>query len=264
MQLKLSVLRAGETLTLPASGAGGRFILKLPSVELPGMPENEYSMMTWARASGITVPDVEVVRWREVENLPAEMDFPEEHALLVERFDRPRDGGERIHQEDFAQVLGKRPVEKYGRDGQVTLDRMGKIIAVLCGEADFEEFVRRLVFAVLSGNPDIHLKNWSIRYPDRKKPRLAPAYDLVSRCTYPRVSSELAMRLAREWDPSRVRPWHFGRLAAHAGFDDAQGVLLAESSAASIRQAWAGMRSSVPLPQPLRAALDAHLSGTKL
>jgi len=263
MQLKFSIVAADDELTLPVTGTGGRFILKLPSRELAHLPENEYSTMTWARASGIVVPDVRLVRWRDVDGLPA-LDFAEESALLVERFDRPRDGGEPIHQEDLAQVLGKRPAEKYGRDGRVTFDRIGKIIALVCGAADFDELVRRLVFAVLSGNPDIHLKNWSLWYPDRKRPRLAPAYDLVSATAYPSVSRELACRLAKEWDPSRVRAWHFGRLAAHAGFDEQKGIALAEASAAQIRTAWGDSSSTSPLPDRYRAAISAHLEKMKL
>jgi serine/threonine-protein kinase HipA len=264
MQLKFSVTQSGTKLTLPVTGDGGRFIMKLPSAELPHVPQNEFSMMTWAHEAGIRVPAVQLVHWQDVENLPRELEFQEEIAFLVERFDRPRDGGARIHQEDFAQILGKRPIEKYGRDGQVTLDRMGKIIAVIAGEDDFEEFVRRLVFAILCGNPDVHLKNWSVWYPDRKKPRLAPAYDLVSRLAYPRVSSELACRLAGEWEPSRVRSWHFGILASRAGQDTQKGVALALGSAARIREAWAQVRSTLPLTAELRSTLDTHLSKTKL
>jgi serine/threonine-protein kinase HipA len=46
------------------------------------------------------------------------------------------------------------------------------------------EFVRRLVFSVLIGNGDMHLKNWSLLYPDGRKPVLSPAYDVVSTLPY--------------------------------------------------------------------------------
>ena len=43
---------------------------------------------------------------------------------------------------------------------------------------------RRLVFSVLIGNGDMHLKNWSLLYPDGRKPVLSPAYDFVSTLPY--------------------------------------------------------------------------------
>jgi serine/threonine-protein kinase HipA len=42
------------------------------------------------------------------------------------------------------------------------------------------EFLRRLVFNALIGNADMHLKNWSLIYPARRRAALAPAYDFVS------------------------------------------------------------------------------------
>lgn len=56
------------------------------------------------------------------------------------------------------------------------------------------EYLDRLVFMVLSGNGDAHLKNWGILYPDRRHPVLSPAYDLVSTVLY-RWHDELALSL---------------------------------------------------------------------
>jgi serine/threonine-protein kinase HipA len=44
--------------------------------------------------------------------------------------------------------------------------------------------VRRLVFSVLIGNGDMHLKNWSLLYPDGLTPVLSPAYDFVPTFLY--------------------------------------------------------------------------------
>ena len=46
------------------------------------------------------------------------------------------------------------------------------------------EFIRRLVFNVLIGNADMHLKNWSLVYPNRRAPELSLAYDFVSTVAY--------------------------------------------------------------------------------
>jgi serine/threonine-protein kinase HipA len=44
--------------------------------------------------------------------------------------------------------------------------------------------VKRLVFSVLIGNADMHLKNWSLLYPDARRPLLSPAYDFVATLPY--------------------------------------------------------------------------------
>ena len=50
------------------------------------------------------------------------------------------------------------------------------------------EFLRRLVFSVLIGNGDMHLKNWSLLYPDGRAPVLSPVYDFVA--TFPYIPGD--------------------------------------------------------------------------
>jgi serine/threonine-protein kinase HipA len=40
------------------------------------------------------------------------------------------------------------------------------------------------VFSVLTGNGDMHLKNWSLLYPDGRTPVLSPAYNFVATRPY--------------------------------------------------------------------------------
>ncbi|WP_250847934.1 HipA domain-containing protein, partial [Escherichia coli] len=64
------------------------------------------------------------------------------------------------------------------------------------GEAGVSEFIRRLVFNALTGNADMHLKNWSLIYPDGRTPKLAPGYDFLSTTLY--IPDEnAALKLAR-------------------------------------------------------------------
>jgi serine/threonine-protein kinase HipA len=56
--------------TIPAMGIGGSWIVKLPSREFEGVPENEYSMMTLARLIGMNVPAIDLVEPSDIENLP--------------------------------------------------------------------------------------------------------------------------------------------------------------------------------------------------
>lgn len=181
VQLKFSaILEAAGGLTIPAGGLGGSWIVKLPSAQFPAVPENEFAMLELARAIGIEVPANRLVPVAEIKGLPRDAARLGGNALAVERFDRGP-AGQRIHMEDFAQIFGLFPEDKYDRRSYAN------IAAVLWAETtpeDTYEFLRRLVFSVLIGNGDMHLKNWSLLYPDDRTPVLSPAYDFVSTVPY--------------------------------------------------------------------------------
>ena len=181
VQLKFSaVMEASGGLTVPAHGVGGSWIVKLPSTQYASVPENEYAMLELARATGIQVPPTHLVPVAEIEGLPPDAARLKGSALAIERFDRAA-GGRRIHMEDFAQVFGLFPDDKYG---ERSYSNIAAVLWAETGEGGTYEFVRRLVFSVLIGNADMHLKNWSLLYPDGRKPVLSPAYDFVSTLPY--------------------------------------------------------------------------------
>ena len=181
VQLKFSAASAGgKGLTIPAKGVGGSWIVKLPAREFDGVPENEFSMMTLAAHVGITVPPVRLLPVREIENLPEGIEVFGEHAFAVERFDRLSDGTP-VHIEDFAQVFRVYPEDKYDK-GNCRM--IASVLAAESGNDDVAELVRRVTFSMLIGNGDMHLKNWSLIYPDRRNPMLSPAYDFVSTIPY--------------------------------------------------------------------------------
>jgi serine/threonine-protein kinase HipA len=181
VQLKFSaVMEASGGLTIPAGGMGGSWIVKLPSARFPAVPENEYIMMALARAVGIEVPRTKLIDIRDIRGLPADAGAMEGKALAVQRFDRGAKG-ETIHMEDFAQVFGLYPEDKYQHRSYANI---AAVLWAETGEGGTYEFFRRLVFSVLIGNADMHLKNWSLLYPDRRTPVLSPAYDFVATLPY--------------------------------------------------------------------------------
>lgn len=234
VQLKFSALQAGRGLTIPVSGTGGDWIVKLPDARFPGVPENEHATMRWAQASGITIPEIHLVPVAEISGLPtAGAAFAGQAALAVRRFDRPATG-KRVHIEDFAQVLGLYPEQKYA---QFNYETLANVVHRLAGEADLDEFIRRLVFVVAAGNGDAHLKNWSLIYPDGINARLAPAYDLVSTIAY-RADDQLALNLARSKRWQDVTRESFLRLARRIGDDETRMADRLERARASILAAW--------------------------
>jgi serine/threonine-protein kinase HipA len=181
VQLKFSaVMEASGGLTIPAHGVGGNWIVKLPSARFASVPENEYAMLELARAIGIQVPAIRLVPVASIAGLPRDAARMEGQALVVQRFDRAPEG-RRIHMEDFAQVFGLLPDDKYGERSYANI---AAVLWAETGDTGTYEFVRRLVFSVLIGNGDMHLKNWSLLYPDGRTPMLSPAYDFVSTVPY--------------------------------------------------------------------------------
>jgi serine/threonine-protein kinase HipA len=192
VQLKFSGIKnARGGLTIPASGSGGDWIIKLPSSIYPAVPENEAAMLALAAQVGFNVPEHRLVRMTDIEGLPDLGSFAGNQAIAVKRFDRAPDG-KRIHIEDLAQVFGLTPNEKYEKVGYA---RIAEMIATVIGSAAAQDFVARLVFTTLTGNGDMHLKNWSLIYPDGRTPSLSPAYDLVSTIPYI-LTDRLALNLA--------------------------------------------------------------------
>ncbi len=180
-QLKFSAMMdATGGLTIPAQGLGGEWIVKLPSMRFAAVSENEFVMLELARAIGITVPRTRLVPVNSIQGLPPEAAQLAGNALAVERFDRAP-GGQRIHMEDFAQVFGIFPEGKYK---SVSCANIARVLWAETGEQETYEFVKRLTFSVLIGNADMHLKNWSLLYPDTRTPALSPAYDFVATLPY--------------------------------------------------------------------------------
>lgn len=187
VQLKLNLASRGERFTLPVHGEAGCFIAKFADRHFPDVPRIEHATMCWAAAAGLSVARTRLIRPSDIEEIPFSIGLSDEPVLLVDRFDRSADGRQRIHAEEFAQALGIRPQEKYERFGW---RHHLALVARVC-PLDLAEYLRRLLFVVLSGNADAHHKNWSFVFPDGRRPRLAPAYDQVCTVAWTRLDRGL-------------------------------------------------------------------------
>lgn len=260
VQLKFSMLRGDKGLTLPTSGQGGDWIVKLPDAQFRGVPEAEYAVMQWARASGITVPEVDLVTHAQLDGIPDARGPTAEAALClaVRRFDRCS-GGARVHIEDFAQVFGRASFHKYNEDLPKGMRALGFEILARAVRSyapeDCREFVRRLVFMILSGNADAHLKNWSFIYPDGRKPRLSPAYDLVPTIVFEGTSQEFALPFFGEREFSGVTLASFGQLGRALREDPETVIDWAAEDVQRVMDAWPEVR---PLELDVRYRLEAH------
>lgn len=265
MQPKLSILRSASKVTVPVAGQGGRWIAKLPG-QLKELPENEFAMLSWARDCGVFVPDIAKCLTGDIEGLPDEWRDLGGEALLVERFDRRVDDRRatvaRIHQEDFAQVFGLHPEEKYEDEGirdEVSYESIASIVRRVCGVDDYRALLERLAFMVLCGNGDAHPKNWALYYPDKLRPRLAPAYDLVCTIAFAGHPSRLALALMGQIDMARITLDTFAALARAINADPEEAVGVVRSFSAKAREHWRRGTARAVAPPSVVRALDAHL-----
>ncbi len=255
IQLKFSALmKKSGGLTIPSSGVGGDWIVKLPSINFFHMPENEFAMMTLAESIGIQVPEFHLIPLRQIKGLPSFDLLQGDQAIIVKRFDRGPEQT-RIHMEDFAQVYGIYPEQKYER---VSYTNMANRILTLCGEDGLIEYIRRLTFCILVGNGDMHLKNWSFLYPDGKTPVLSPAYDLLSTIPY-LPEDRLALTFVNTKIMHQCSLSLFEKFAEKAKVPKHLVLEVVKQTAETTRKKWEALKTNVNLPPQLIKAIDTHM-----
>jgi len=256
VQLKFSALKNDPKrggLTIPVEGVGGSWIVKLPSNQYRGVPENEYSMMTLARLLGIDVPEVRLIDPGAITGLPAGIASLKGKAFAVKRFDRARGGA--VHIEDFAQIFQVYPEDKYKK---ATYRNIAAVISAEAGNQGVAEFIRRLVFNTLIGNADMHLKNWSLMYPDRQHAALAPAYDFVS--TIPYISdASAALNFGRTKRMDKFSLDELAYMAGKARLPERLVLGTAAETVARFHDAWRSEVGNLPLSKAIVDTIETHI-----
>ncbi|WP_426230590.1 type II toxin-antitoxin system HipA family toxin [Pararhizobium sp. DWP3-4] len=260
VQMKLSVIKntgKGGGLTLPMGDGEGAYIAKFPSTSFPGVSENEYANLALAEAIGMEVPERELVAQTEFEGIPEEFrTLSDGKVLLVRRFDRAITG-ERIHIEDFAQVFGIYPSRKY--DGAAYHD-IASALGIAVSSAASLEFVRRLALAVITGNGDMHLKNWSLIYRGiGNKPALAPVYDVLS--TIPYIPADaMALSLAAERSFKALTAQRWKAFANRARLPEPAVLNAVVDVTERVNQHWWTLPERTVIPEQVLERIDAHVS----
>lgn len=214
VQMKFSMKEKDGRYNLSKGNVLGDWIIKTPSTKHKFVPLNEYTAMSLAGMVGIDIPEIKLVDLDKLDNLP-QINLPDEkQAFAIKRFDREDD--QRIHMEDFAQILVKYPHEKYT---SANYENIGKVIYDFSGDglADAQQFARRLLVNILLANGDAHLKNWSFLYSDKVTPRLSPAYDIVTTSVYIENESKYALNLGKTKEWYTVTMDHFQSWAEKSG-----------------------------------------------
>lgn len=259
VQMKLSVMKntgKGGGLTLPLKDGDGQYIAKFPSAAFPGVSENEFANLALAAAIGMEVPERELVEKSQFDGIPEEFaTMSDDKILLVKRFDRG-ESGQRIHIEDMAQVFGIYPQRKY--DAAACHD-IAFALSVAVSIPAALEFVRRLALTVITGNGDMHLKNWSLIYRgDGSAPELSPVYDMLSTVPYIPADS-MALSLGGEKSFKGLSAPRWKAFANRAKLPEAAVLSAVAETAVLVNEHWWSLPERSVVPDKVLERIDAHV-----
>jgi serine/threonine-protein kinase HipA len=211
VQPKLSLSIVNDTIQdgnkgrLTVVGAlGGNYIFKPPSAQFPEMPENEHVTMRIAEAFGINTVMSSLIRLQSGEL-----------SYITKRIDRT-ETGEKIHMLDMFQIT--EAFEKY----KSSMEKIGKALDEFSDNTLLDKvyFLELAIFSFLTGNNDMHLKNFSMIH-SADTWTLAPAYDLLNVIIVnPDDTEELALTL--EGKKKKLKWEHFKRLGITLGLNEKQ------------------------------------------
>ena len=172
-QHKLAICKRDGALFEPLGSTPSTHLLKPDHVDKESWPSsvaNEYFVMHLAARLGLEVP-------------PVQIRYVPDPVYIIERFDRQTQGAQvrRLHIIDACQALGLDRTFKYQ---QATVENLIRCIDLCTNRARARQsLLEWVLFNILTGNGDAHLKNLSFRvHPDGLE--LAPFYDLVSTESY--------------------------------------------------------------------------------
>lgn len=175
------VLQDGSKGRLTVMGAlGGNYILKPQNETFPQMPENEHLTMRMAELCGIFVVPSTLIRLKSGEL-----------SYLTKRIDRT-ETGEKIHMLDMFQIL--EAFDKY----RSSVEKVGKAVAEHSSNTllDLLRLFEVVLFSYITGNNDMHLKNFSLILFNQDW-MLASAYDLLNvNLHIPEDTEEMALTIA--------------------------------------------------------------------
>ena len=260
VQMKFSaIMGANARITIPGHGIGGSWIIKFPSANFISLPENEYAMLKLAEAIGIEVPESHLINISNISNIPDIGQNLTGNVLAVKRFDRA-DNHTAIHMEDFAQIFGIFPEQKYEL---VSYTNMASMIWSTMGENALLDFIQRIVFNALIGNADMHLKNWSVLYKDRINPTLAPAYDLVSTIAYIN-DTKMALSFAGVKEMKELSVDLCKRFCAKAKLPETLVVKTALDTTRKFLAVWHKTKYDLGIHEIFVDKIDQHLSSIQI
>ena len=162
-------------------GLWGDFIFKPQTDAYPELPENEDLTMHMAEAARIKVVPHSLIHLADGSL-----------GYITRRIDRTKKG-EKIDMEDMCQLTLHPTEYKY----KSSCEQIAKAIAAYSStpRLDLVNFMQVLLFSFVTGNNDMHLKNFSL-YRPKALYQLSPAYDLLNvAIANPKDKEEMALSI---------------------------------------------------------------------
>jgi len=181
-KLSLNLNKHEGTSRLTIVGLWGDYIFKPQTAVYPELPENEDLTMHLASAAKIKVVPHSLIRLADGKL-----------GYITKRIDRTKKG-EKIDMEDMCQLTLHPTEYKY----KGSYEQIAKAIMQHCDmpRLDLTNYMQVLLFCFVTGNNDMHLKNFSLYRPSNSY-QLSPAYDLVNvAIANPKDTEELALTLS--------------------------------------------------------------------
>lgn len=165
VQPKLSAIISVANQQFEIVNQFGNYIIKPPSDLFPELPENEDVTMRMAQVYGIEVPIHGMLYAKD-----------QSRSYFIKRFDR-YGKNKKLATEDFAQLTGNSRDTKYS----YSMEKVVQVLEDYCTFPVIEKvaFFKRVLFCFVTGNEDMHLKNFSL-ITIKGKTTLSPAYDLLN------------------------------------------------------------------------------------
>ncbi len=204
MSLINEVKDAGNFRLTVVGALGGNYIFKPPSLDYPEMPQNEHVTMRISESFGIQTVPSSLIRLQSGEL-----------SYITKRIDRTEDG-QKTHMLDMFQIT--EAFDKY----KSSMEKIGKALDTYSDNTLLDKifFFELAVFSFLTGNNDMHLKNFSM-IQSASGWLLAPAYDLLNvAIVNPDDREELALTLKGK--KSKLKRIHFESLGKGLGLTDKQ------------------------------------------
>ena len=204
-KLSMSLEKGNKENRLTIVGAlGGNYIFKPPNHNFPEMPENEHLTMLIAKAFGINTVPSSLIRLKS-----------KELSYITKRIDRTQDGN-KIHMIDMFQIT--EAFDKY----KGSMEKIGLALTNYASNTLLDKlfFFELTIFCYLTGNNDMHLKNFSMIETSIGW-SLSPAYDLLNvAIVNPEDKEELALSLAGK--KSKFHKTHFIKFGEDLGLNSKQ------------------------------------------
>ncbi len=180
-KLSLHLNEHGGSKRLTIIGLWGDYICKPQTSQYGMMPEVEDLTMHLAEVARINVVPHTLMRMAD-----------DTLCYLTRRIDRTP-SGDKIAMEDMCQLTERQTEHKYNS----SYEQIGKAILKYSSlpKMDVTNYFEYVLFSWLTGNNDMHLKNFSL-YETANRIRLTPAYDLLNTAIInPKDDEELALTL---------------------------------------------------------------------